>query len=245
MVSRNYYDLHVTTNHSFGTTTVEEIIRMAERLGLHTIAIIDAVDTKAELDKIKQEIAAVRTSLQVLLGIELRAESDAELNDKVNKFRDLVDVIAVSGGNLEINKAACENPKVNLLAHPEFKRKDSGLDHVMIKEAAQNGVAIELNFREYLHTTRKLRSHVLAHMRNNVMLAQHLGAPVIVTSAAESVWDMRAGRELATLAYLCGMDREQAVNAVSTVPDQIVARVRQIRTPGYVMPGVKERLEAH
>jgi len=87
-------------------------------------------------------------------------------------------------------------------------------------------VAIELNFREFLNTFGKLRSHILSHMSQNVALALKSGAPVIVTSAAESVWHMRAGRELASLAYLCGMTREQAVAAVTAVPERLLQKSR-------------------
>lgn len=238
---RKYFDLHVTSNHSFGSNTIEEMISRAEKLELAGIAIVDMIDTKAELDSIKAEIAAVKTPVQVLCGIEIKAENPSELVEKINKWRDIVDILAVSGGNILINKEACENPKVSFLAHPDYKRKDSGIDHVLAAAAARNFVAIELNFREYLHVYGKLRTHILGHMRTNAFLAQHFKAPLIVASAAQSVWDMRAGRELATLAYLCGLDREQAVRAVSMTPEEIIAKVRRATAPGFVAPGVETR----
>ena len=71
------------------------------------------------------------------------------------------------------------------------------------------------------------------------MLCQKFNAPIIVTSAAESIWDLRSGRELASLAYICGMTREDAVNTVTVIPEQIVARVKKIKSPEFIAPGVE------
>lgn len=234
-----YYDLHINSNHSIGTSSVAEIIRQAERLELHTIAITDQLETKAEFDNLRAEAAAASPKIQVLLGVEIKAENAAEMIEKVNKWRDVTDIIVVAGGNVDVNKAACSDGRVNILAHPERKRKDSGLDYVLAAEAAKNGVAIELNFREYLQTYGKLRSHILAHMRTNAMLATHYKAPLIVNSGAQSRWEMRAGRELAALANICGLDREQAVRAVTLTPQDLVAKIRAAKTPGRIAPGVE------
>ncbi len=226
---RNYCDMHVTTKHSYGVNSVEEIAGHAEKLGLDTIVILDGIDSLEDLESVKKDVMSVKSDVNILVGVEIKAENSSELNKQISRFRDKADVIAVYGGELEINRAAVENPRVDLLVHPELKRKDSGMDHVMMKLAAENNVAIELNFREYLHSYKRIRSYVLSHMRNNVMLAQKYGAHIVAASGAESVWDMRAGRELASLAYICGLDREKAVKSVSDVPLYLVKRTAEIR----------------
>ncbi len=212
---------------------------MAERLELDTICIADAIETADKLTEAKKEIASIKTSVNVLLGVEIIAKNTQDLANKVNRFRDIADIIMVSGGDIEINRAACENPKVDILAHPEFKRKDSGLDHVIVAAAAKNRVAIELNFRSFLHASGRQRAYLLASMQRNSMLCKKFGAPVIVTSAAENIWEMRAGKDLSTLAYLAGMDVENAITTVSTIPEFIIRRVKEIKSPEFVIPGVK------
>jgi len=234
-----YFDLHVTTRHSFGKETVDALARMAERLELDTICIADAMDGAEDLALIKKEISSVKCNVKILLGIEIKAKTVSDLANKVNKFRDSADIIIVSGGDLDINRAACENPKVDILAHPEYMRKDSGLDHVMVAAAAKNNVAIELNFRSYLHSFGRIRSHILSRMQRNVILCRKFKAPLIVTSGAQTIHDMRAGRELATLAYLCGMEITEALECVSTTPEFLVNRVNEIKSKGFVMPGVR------
>lgn len=238
---KKYFDLHVTSSYSFGTNSIEEMVKTAEKLNFSTFAIVDMLETKKELDVIKKDISSIKTNINVLVGVEIKANDTTELQNKINLFRDLVDIIVISGGDLNINRAAVENPKVDILAHPEYKRRDSGLDHVMMKSAADNFVAIELNFREYLHTYRKTRSHVLNHMRRNVGLALQFNAPIITTSAAESIWDLRAGRELSSLAYICGLDREQAIKTVTLTPEQIISKVKAVKSPEFIASGVVKK----
>ncbi|VVB60924.1 Ribonuclease P protein component 3 [uncultured archaeon] len=234
-----YFDMHITTSHSFGTDSIPEMVKMAERLELDTICIADAIETPDQFMQIKKEIAALKSTVNILLGVEIIAKNLQDMANKVNRFRELADIIIVSGGDLDINRAACENPKVDILAHPESKRKDSGLDHVMVAAAAKNKVAIELNFRSFLYSTGRQRAYLLSGMQRNAMLCKKFDAPLIVTSAAENIWEMRAGKDLSTLAYLCGMDVENAINTVSSIPEFLARRVKEIKSLGFVMPGVK------
>lgn len=236
---KKYFDLHVTTSHSFGTNSVEEMVKQAEKLNLDTICIADHIETEKDLEKIKNEISSLNTKMNVLLGAEIKADKVSDLQSKIKKFRELVDILLVSGGNITINRAAASDSRVDILAHPEYKRKDSGMDHIIMKLAAQNQVAIELNFREYLHAYKKIRSFILSNMQRNVMLAENLGAPIVVTSAAESIWDLRAGRELASLAYLVGLDIAYAIKTVTETPQNIINGIEKIKSPKFVRPGVE------
>lgn len=245
---------------SFESTAVEGIISMAKRLELDTICISSVFETAKQIAEAKSAVSkaksmiesaagssansanntgAINIAINILIGAEISAKSVGEMHAKVDRLRDFADIIIVLGGEAEINRAACENPKVDVLAHPELKRKDSGIDHVMAAQAAKNKVAIELNFRCFLNSRGKERVFILSRMRRNAMLAHKFNAPLIAASGAENVWEMRAGRELATLAYLCGTTVESAISAVSSVPEFLVNRVSEIKGKGFVMPGVR------
>jgi ribonuclease P/MRP protein subunit RPP1 len=234
-----YIDMNVKTSHSSGADSLEKIVEMARKLELKAIVVADTFDSKKELKTLRSEAEKITSDVKVYVGVEIKAETPKELKSKVERFRKHADVILVSGGNVEINRAACENPFVDVLCHPEAGRKDSGMDHVMAKQASIYNVAIELNFREFLHASKKQRSHILAHMCRNVMLAEKYGVNVVVTSGAGSIWEMRAGRELAALAYVVGMTREHAVRTTSSIPESIIARALERKRPDFVMPGVR------
>ena len=236
---RKYYDLHVTTKRSFGTEYAVDMIRMAERLGFAGIAIVDRIETAKELAEARKEVLDAKPKIDVLIGAEITVDRAHKLAAKVNALREAADLIVVSGGDDEINRAACENPRVDILAHPELMRKDGGIDHVIAGFAAKNGVAIELNFRGFLQSYRKIRCHVLTHMRKNAMLAEKYGAPLIVTSAAQNTYEMRAGRDMASLASLAGLATDRAIRTVSEIPEMIAKRAKDEKDPKNVAPGVR------
>ena len=54
-------------------------------------------------------------------------------------------LLIVHGGSETVNRAALENPRVDVLNHPAFD-KSSGLNQVLAKAAAENGVATTSEF---------------------------------------------------------------------------------------------------
>ena len=145
----------------------------------------------------------------------------------------------MSGGNYEINRAVCEDPRVDILAHPELRRIDSGLDQVCLEAATRNNVAIQINFREILYSFRRPRSYILNHVTKNIMLTNHFRTPVIICSGAQSTWDMRAPRELVSIANVLGLDLGKAFLGVTSVPQQIVENNKKVLEGRKVTEGVE------
>jgi len=234
-----FYDLHVQSNLSSGENTIEEIVRFAEKLGYFGIAICDTYQSKEKLDELIEAIKNVETEIEVYPGVYIQAKDVIELKDIINKTREKVLVILVAGGSYEINRAACEDSRVDILAHPERGRIDNGLDQVCLEAAAQNDVAIQINFREILYSFRKPRSYVLNHIAKNIRLADHYRTPVIVCSGAQNVWDMRAPRELVSIANVLGLDLGKAFLSATTVPLQIINNNKKTLEGEKVTEGVE------
>jgi ribonuclease P/MRP protein subunit RPP1 len=153
----------------------------------------------------------------------------------------MFDVLLVHGGDLRLNRAAVETKEVDILTHPERKRYDSGLNHVMAKLARKNKVAIEVNFNEILNNTKKTRSRAMGYMRDNVQLAKKYKMPIVVCSGAKSHWDMRDPLSLASMAEQLGMPLKDAKESVSKTPEAIVKEIKKRKGGEWVMPGVKIR----
>ncbi len=217
-----FYDLHIHTNQSIGEDSIENIIHRARELGLTGIGVSKYFGTESELVWNFPEVAIDLVSVAIV-----KARNADELNEAVKIARKRAVIVAVHGGDYDINRASCENSMVDLLLHPELGRKDSGLDHICIREAAENNVAIEINFREVLETFRKQRVYVLSSLRKNINLCKKYDAKLITTSSALSIWDLRSGRELASIPHLLGMDLSEAIATVSTIPQQLVTENRE------------------
>ncbi|MFB6294686.1 MAG: ribonuclease P protein component 3 [Candidatus Nanohaloarchaea archaeon] len=238
-MDRQFYDIDIQSSQSAGDDDIGQIADRAERLGFDGIAVTDYVADEDDIEQVAQRIETVDTALDLHLGAKLKPEDPEDLGDMLQRFREMVEVVVVHGGDAAVNRAATGDSRVDVLAHPEKGRTDAGLDHVMVKQAAENTVAIQVNLRQLLETYGKVRSHILAHMRQNVRLADHFDAPVIVSSGATSVWQLRAPRELAAFPRILGRDVEHSFDTVSTVPRRILDRAEQVTRNEFIQPGVE------
>ena len=215
-----YSDFHTYTKQSIGESSFEEMIAMARRLDLSAIGIVRFPDQLNDpLPK--------ANGIDVISCVMVKATTQPELDDLVRKVRDKAEVVMVSGGIYDINRAACSNPMVDVICHPEKGRPDSGLDHICMRAAHESNVAVEVNFHEVKDSYKRNRVHILAAMRRNVMLAKKYEVPIITSSGAFSMWGLRSGRELAALANILGVELGKAVASVSTTPEAIVKTNRE------------------
>jgi RNase P/RNase MRP subunit p30 len=213
------YDLHVHSSLTIGENTVEEMALMASKLGLTGIGIVRYSQDVIELPKVE--------GMDIISCIEIKPKSLEDMDKEIKRVRDKAEILIISGGDYDINRASCENPMVDIIAHPELGRKDSGLDHICAKAAQENNVAIELNFKSLLESYKKKRSNVLSSMKKNVKLCNKYGAKIMVVSGAISQWGMRSAREMAALAKILGMDLGNAILTTSMIPDEMVRTNRE------------------
>ncbi len=226
-----FYDLNIQTSLSIGENTVEEMAQMARHLGFSGIGIVRYFTSEAsELPKAE--------GIDLVSCLMIKASKAQDLNDLAKKARDKAEVLMVHGGNYDVNRAACENSMVDVLCHPELGRKDSGLDHICVRAAHDNNVAIELNFREVLESYKRNRIYTLSSLKKNIELCKKYNTKIITSSAAINKWGMRSGRELASIANILGLELGKAIETVSTVPENIVKRNRE-KLSGARMEGVK------
>ncbi|MDY6770449.1 MAG: RNase P subunit p30 family protein [Candidatus Nanohaloarchaea archaeon] len=238
-MAHTFHDLNIQSALSSGDDPPEEIAARAETLELNRIAISDYLTDHEHYEELASKIDDIETDVDIHTGVKIRADDPKELNDKISAFRDRVDVVLVHGGDVPINRAACEDGRVDILAHPEFKRKDSGIDHVLAKKAASNRVAIELNFKSVLKTYGKLRSQIMNHMQRNIRLAEKYNAPMVLCSGARRVEEMRHPRDMAGFANCMGLDLSDAFDLVEKHPRQIIQRVEEAHSDEQVRPGVE------
>ena len=167
----------------------------------------------------------------------LEADNWGELKRKIRENREEADVLVFKGGDEELNRKACESSRIDILLHPEKGRKDSGLNHVMAEAAADNNVAIGLDFTQ-LEDSGKSRMHTLAHWRKNLKLCEKYDTPYLVTTAAEEVYQLRGPRELKAL--IDSLDYSGR-KAVSETPEKILEKAEKSKSGGDIRPGVEKK----
>lgn len=215
----SFYDLHVHSKLSIGENTLEEMIGMAKRLGIAGLGV--AQYYPGEIEDIP------KFDIDVVKCVILKPNNANELNELAQKVRSHAEILMVHGGNYDVNRAACENSLIDVLCHPELGRKDSGLDHICVKAANENEVAIEINFREILESYKKNRIYILSAMKKNIKLCRKYGANMITASGAVTKWGLRSGRELAAISNLLGLELGDAIDSASTIPQNMAIKNRE------------------
>lgn len=219
-------------------STLSHFAKTAKLLGYHGICTVIHLDDSAEIPRISAEIENVKREVGIEIYLGFEARNIKELKE-LKKKRRCFDVLLVKGGDLNLNRIACQTPEVDILTHPEHQRNDSGLDHVSLRFASENNVAIEINLREVVTSSKATRSRILSNMKRNVRLAIKYGAPLITCSGATNYWELKSPECLASFVTLFDVNLKKAKETISKVPEKIVEKSEERRSERWIMPGVR------
>jgi len=234
----NCFDLHVHSAFSGGESSLEELAETAKRLGYKGVCFVFYYQDDKQMDILLAEIERIKKDIKIETYLGFEARDLKELNFLAKK-RKSFDILLVRGGDLELNRAACETPEVDILTHPEYQRTDSGLDHVCMKFAAKNNVAIEMNFGEILTSNKATRAKILHNIGHNIRLAKKYHAPIILCSGAISHWELRDPECSISMATQLGLDLNEAKKAISELPEKIIEKIKERKKKKWIMPGVR------
>ncbi len=209
-----FFDLHVHGN--------ENVIREAERLGYAGIAVTHYLkDYKSEFSR---EFDDLKASSHIILKkcLEISCKNPDDLKKKIQKSRKRADILMVRGGDLKVNRAACEDRRIDVLSQPYRSRRDIGINHILARKAAENYVAIEINLNTLLKTNLRYRYRVISQFRHIMKLQRKFKFPLIITSNANSKYDLKTPQDICALARCFGMNFEEAFDALSRTPQDII-----------------------
>lgn len=156
------------------------------------------------------------------MGINILNANSNEIRKITNRYRDKSNYISCLGGDLKINRNVCENYRVDVLSRPYYKRRDSGMNHVLAKEAARNNVAIALCFRDILNNYLKYRANVISSFKEILMFHRKFKFPLILTTDSKSVYDVRSTRDIVSFFRSIGFTDKEIYNGFYYYPKQIL-----------------------
>lgn len=151
----------------------------------------------------------------------IESNNPSEIRKIARKYRNKSSCISVLGGNLKVNRACVENIQIDVLSKPYFKRYDSGLNHILAREAKDNNVAIEIVFSDILKSYLAHRSKVLSNFRDIYKLHRKYEFPLILSSGAESIMDIRTVKDFNAVFTQTGLTSHEVESSFKTAEDII------------------------
>lgn len=148
--------------------------------------------------------------------LNIKSDNPNDVRKITRKYRNKASCISVDGGNSKINRACLENVQVDILSKPYFKRYDAGINHVLARQAKDNNVAIEVLFCDILNSYLSHRSKVLANFRDIFALQRKYGFPLVLSSGAESIFDIRTVKDFMAVFTQCGLSSPEVESAFRT-----------------------------
>ena len=184
----------------------------------------------------KEDLNNEFDNISIDYTLEIKSNNPNEIRKLVKKFRKEANCISVLGGDLKINRAVCENIQLDILSRPYFKRYDSGLNHILAKLAVENNIAIELSFNDILKSYLSSRAKILANWRDIYTLYRKFEFPLIISSRAESVFDIRSPRDIQSFLKITGLTDEE-ITRIFSHPQKILEFNRN--RDNLILKGVK------
>ncbi|MCD6371101.1 MAG: hypothetical protein J7L39_00090 [Candidatus Aenigmarchaeota archaeon] len=205
-------------------------------LGYQGAAIIFPEKLRKKCERLEERLNEISKKENFLLLIGFEAKNIKELRRLIND-RKKFDLLVVKGGDLNLNRKACESPEVDVLFNPEANRKDSGMNHISVKMAAKNGVALGISFKKFIEFEED--KFLIKKLLMNVRLAKKYGMKIVIASGASNPWEVVDPCVLISVGKILEMEINEAKKSVSRIPYDIIKTNKERRKAEWIAPGIK------
>jgi ribonuclease P/MRP protein subunit RPP1 len=217
--------------HPDGEATVARLAMTASEYGYEGVVVRNHGDSPASYDP---DAVADTYGVDVVPGVEVRAEDPSRASGFVGNHRDRHTVVVVHGGDPAVNRFAVEQPAVDVLAHPTHEGE---FDHVLAREAADNGVRVELSLRPLVTERGGGRVRGIERLRRLADILDQYDAPFVVSADPRSHLDLRSPRDLAAMGETVGLGAETVREGLAEW-GRLAERNRERASDRFVEPGV-------
>lgn len=160
----------------------------------------------------------------VLKGIIIKAENGDELKKKLRKVRK--DIIVGVVGDEEVYREAVMRRKVDMILDHDKRQ----IDFSTLKLAAEKDVTVELGLAKFIRNSGYERMKLFERLYDEVRVIKKFDVPFVVTTAAESFYELRTKKQVENFFSFFGCDIVKARQHATRL-------VRKYSDPSYIMDG--------
>jgi RNase P/RNase MRP subunit p30 len=235
-MKRIFCDLHLRVNPKDIQST-QRLIGKAAQLGYHAISIPFSSQLEEE-QTTALKAQCHQAGLDFVTRADFKPHSQEDLMRFLRKFRRKLEVICIICDNKEIARQAAKDRRVDLINFPSLDYHKRFFDRAQAELSSCSQTALEMDVKSLLILEGPPRVRLLSSMRREAALAREFHVPILVSSGVGEAPLMRMPRDMASLAYLFGLNETEAFDAVSTNPYAIVARNRDKLSAKFIAPGI-------
>ncbi|HIH77507.1 MAG TPA: hypothetical protein HA341_01080 [Halobacteria archaeon] len=216
-----------------GISGTYEMFRLLKRYCFNgTVVFFD--ERSFDADIIDELMFITPKNFEVFPGLEIKVDSLSRLKRKISDYRDLVDIIAVNGGDDKVNRMVSRERYIDILRNTDQGR---GIDHITAKFAAENGVMIDFCINNLINNKRSLPA-LLGKMRKNLMLIKKYGGKTILSSGGTDKFGVKPYRQMIALSKFIGMDRYDGFESFKNIYSR-VGKNKKYRDGRLVSEGIE------
>jgi RNase P/RNase MRP subunit p30 len=235
-MTRAFADLHLRVNPKDQKAT-QQLITKAAQFGYTQISIpFTSKHSEEEIAKLKSACSGLGLDFVSRADFNPRTEND--LTHFLRSFRRKFEVICITCDSKEVARQAAKDRRVDLLNFQSLDYHKRFFDRAEAELASCSLAALEVDVKPLLILEGPPRVRLLTSLRREVAIAQEFHVPLVVSSGVSEGRLMRLPRDMASLAFLFGLDDAKALDAVSTNPAAIVDRNREKLSSRFVAPGI-------
>jgi len=237
-LGRKFADLHVRCAIWPDGEGLRGLVRRAKCLGFSLLAIpLEPSTSKRGLSELKA--IAEEEGIDLATRADIAPRNRDELLASLRRLRRRFELIGVICLNKGVARVAARDRRVDLLSFPLEPGKRF-FDEAEAELASGSNCALELDLMPLMKLDVRGRVRLLRRLRAEVALARDKGIPIVISSGATEPILMRKPRELAYLASeLLDMSLEEALDALSKRPMEMVERNRAKLSPDFIAPGIR------
>lgn len=234
---KNPVDLHLHLPLGKKEET-EDMLHQASELGYKSVGVPLPKRSRQDLtDHLRK--ACVDHGLDLITRVDLLPKSPKDLIMDLRQLRRKFELVSVNCRSKAVARQAAKDHRVDLLVFPSINPRQRFFDLAEARLASQGLAALEIEIAPLLRHSGSHRVRLISCLRKEVSIAKRLKVPIVLSSNAHGIYEMRGPHEQTSLATLFDLESNLAREAVTSVPMSIVKRNREKLSPSYIARGIR------
>ena len=227
---RRYADLHI--HHSLFDKDLPERIELIKKSGVDYVGV---ALQRAESTSLTRECyqALKQSGLDPISRVDLHPKNKNELLSLLRRFRQRFEIIAVKCLNNDVALTAARDRRVDIiffnLDNPRI-RFNTAIAHLC-------NCSLEVNMKNIVQ--RPSYHGVLGRVGGEVQTALEHKIPLIISSGASEIFEIKPPQQMASLGQIFGASKEGSLKMVSDNPITVIERNRRKHEGSQIFEGVE------